>query len=152
MCVPYPLETQQTVFARINFLLGLGILILIAFYFAGIYLLVLPLSILAPGWVGPAIGLAILTAVGVTVQLLSMAMSNLRGIALFENGARPGVLAVLGQALLGIGHIGTVYAASSMLPAGEPIARSWLLILATAYIAGIALSIYEWRQRTRVHT
>ena len=70
-------------FARINFLLGLGLLIQITFYFAGVYLLILPLSAVAPDWVKPAAGIAILAAVGVTVQLLSMAMSNLRGIALY---------------------------------------------------------------------
>ena len=73
----------SNLFARINFLLGLGLLIQITFYFAGVYLLISPLSALAPDWVKPAAGIAILAAAGVTVQLLSMAMSNLHGIALY---------------------------------------------------------------------
>jgi hypothetical protein len=71
------------VLARINFLLGLGLLILIAFYYAGVYLLIPPVSAIAPGWVKPVAGIALLAAVGITVQLLSMAMSrNAWGCAL----------------------------------------------------------------------
>ena len=111
------------VFARINFLFSLGLLILIAFYFAGVYLLVLPLSAGAPGWVKPAAGVAVLAAVGLTVQLLSMAMSSLRGIALYAKGERPGRLAFISQAAMIAGHIGTLYAAS-VVPQGIPEAAS----------------------------
>ncbi|MBI3529498.1 MAG: hypothetical protein HY067_16220 [Betaproteobacteria bacterium] len=139
-------------FARINFLLGLGLLIQITFYFAGVYLLILPLSAVAPDWVKPTAGFAILAAVGVTVQLLSMAMSNLRGIALYAKGERPGRLAFTSQAAMIFGHVGTIYAASGLLIRGEPIADVRLLIIATLYFAGAALAIHEWRQRklTRV--
>jgi hypothetical protein len=139
-------------FARINFLLGLGLLILITFYFAGVYLLVLPLSAVAPDWVKPAAGIAILAAVGVTVQLLSMAMSNLRGIALYGKGERPGMLAVTSQVAMIFGHIGTIYAASGLLIRGEPIADVRLLIIAALYFAGTALAINEWRQRKPART
>lgn len=139
-------------FARINFLLGLGLLILITFYFAGVYLLVLPLSAVAPDWVKPAAGIAILAAVGVTVQLLSMAMSNLRGIALYGKGERPGMLAFTSQAAMIFGHIGTIYAASGLLIDGEPIADMQLLIIAALYFAGTALAIHEWRQRKPART
>ena len=138
--------------ARINFLLGLGLLIQITFYFAGVYLLVLPLSAVAPNWVKPASGIAILAAVGVTVQLLSMAMSNLRGIALYGKGERPGTLAFTSQAAMIFGHIGTIYAASGLLIRGEPIADVRLLIIAALYFAGAALAIQEWRQRKPART
>ena len=134
-------------FARINFLLGLGLLIQITFYFAGVYLLILPLSAVAPDWVKPAAGVAILAAAGVTVQLLSMAMSNLRGIALYGKGERPGMLALTSQAAMIFGHVGTIYAASGLLIRGEPIADGRLLIIAALYFAGAALAIHEWRQR-----
>ncbi len=134
-------------FARINFLLGLGLLIQITFYFAGVYLLILPLSAVAPNWVKPAAGIAILAAVGVTVQLLSMAMSNLHGIALYGKGERPGMLAFTSQTILILGHIGTIYAATGLLVRGEPIANLRLLIVAALYIAGVALAVHEWRQR-----
>jgi hypothetical protein len=135
------------VFARINFLLGLGLLIQITFYFAGVYLLILPLSAVAPDWVKPAAGIAILAAAGVTVQLLSMAMSTLRGIALYGKGERPGMLAFTSQAAIIFGHVGTIYAATGLLIRGEPIANGRLLIIAALYFAGVALAIHEWRQR-----
>ena len=134
-------------FARINFLLGLGLLIQITFYFAGVYLLILPLSAVAPDWVKPAAGIAILAAAGVTVQLLSMAMGNLRGIALYGKGERPGMLAFTSQAAIIFGHVGTIYAATGLLIRGEPIAEARLLIVAALYFAGVALAIHEWRQR-----
>lgn len=134
-------------FARINFLLGLGLLIQITFYFAGVYLLILPLSAVAPDWVKPAAGIAILAAAGVTVQLLSMAMSALRGIALYGKGERPGMLAFTSQAAIIFGHVGTIYAATGLLIRGEPIADGRLLIIAALYFAGVALAIHEWRQR-----
>ena len=134
-------------FARINFLLGLGLLIQITFYFAGVYLLILPLSAFAPDWVKPAAGLAILAAAGVTVQLLSMAMSNLRGIALFAKGERPGMLTFISQTAMIFGHIASIYVASGLLIRGEPIANVRLLIIAALYLAGAALAIHEWRQR-----
>jgi len=135
------------VFARINFLLGLGLLILIAFYFGVVYLLVLPLSVGAPHWVKPAAGLAVLAAAGITVQLLSMAMSSLRGIALYGKGERPGLPAFLSQAAIIAGHIGTIYAAGGLLLEGKPVANTPLLIIAMLYSVGVALAIHEWRQR-----
>ena len=134
-------------FARINFLLGLGLLIQISFYFAGLYLLVLPLSAIAPNWVKPAAGMTILAAVGVTVQLLSMAMSGLRGVALYAKGEHAGMLSFTSQATMILGHLGTIYAASGLLIRGEPIAEVRLLIVAALYFAGTALALLELRQR-----
>ena len=139
-------------FARINFLLGLGLLIQITFYFAGVYLLIPPLSAVAPDWVKPAAGIAILVAAGVTVQLLSMVMSNLRGIALYGKGERPGMLVFISQAAMIFGHIVMIYAASGLLIRGEPIADVQLLIIAALYVAGAALAILEWRQRKFART
>ena len=130
-----------------NFLLGLGLLILIVFYFAGVYLIYLPLSAVAPGWAGPAAGIAVLAAAGVTVQLLSMAMSDLRGIALYNKSERAGVLAYSSQAVIVLGHIGTVYAAKGLIFDGVPVADTSLLIIAALYSTGAALALQEWRQR-----
>lgn len=134
-------------FARINFLLGLGLLIQITFYFAGVYLIVLPLSAIAPSLVKPAAGIAILAAVGVTVQLLSMAMSNFRGVAFYAKGERPGAMVYVSQAAMLCGHITAIWAASSLLKAGEPVSEIKLLVIAAIYVAGVALGIQEWRQR-----
>ena len=147
MCVPVVTEHHPNVFARINFLLGLGLLIQITFYFAGVYLLILPLSAIAPDWVKPVAGVAILAAMGITVQLLSMAMGNLQGIALYAKGDRPGMLALISHAAMILGHIGTIYAASGLLIDGQPIANVQLLIIAALYFAGAALAMHEWRQR-----
>ena len=134
-------------FSRINFLLGLGLLIQIVFYFAGTYLIVLPLSAIAPNWVTPAAGMAILAAVGITVQLLSMAMSELRGVALYAKGERPGLLVFVSQATFIAGHAGFVFAATGLLSRGEPVSQTKLLIIAALYAAGTALAILDWRQR-----
>jgi predicted exporter len=130
-----------------NFLLGLGLLILIVFYFAGAYLIYLPLSAVAPNWAGPAAGIAVLAAAGVTVQLLSMAMSELRGIALYNKSERAGVLAYSSQAVIVLGHIGTIYAAKGLVFDGVPVAGTTLLIIAALYFTGVALALHEWRQR-----
>jgi hypothetical protein len=140
------------VFSRINFLLGLGLLIQISFYFAGVYLLIAPLSAIAPGWVKPVGGIAVLAAAGVTVQLLSMAMSSFRGIALYEGGERAGPLAFTSQALILIGHIGSIYVATGLLLRGEPVGDARLLIIGALYFAGTALALHEWRQRKLART
>jgi hypothetical protein len=135
------------VFARINFLLGLGLLILMTFYFVGVYLLIPPLSAVAPQWVKPVAGMAILAAVGVTVQLLSMAMSGLRGIALYNQGERPGAPAYLSQAILILGHLAALYSARGLLAEGRPVADIPLLVVALLYLTGGVLAIHDWRQR-----
>lgn len=134
-------------FARINFLLGLGLLIQIAFYFAGVYLLVRPLSAFAPALVTPAAGIAILAAVGVTVQLLSTAMSDLRGVALYAKGERAGMLVYLSQAAMLAGHVGAVYFGTGLLVRGEPLTPLQLLMVAVCYLAGSALGVFELRRR-----
>ena len=149
---PVVVECPPSVFARINFLLGLGLLIQITFYFAGVYLLVLPLSAFAPGLVKPVAGLAILAAVGVTVQLLSMAMSSLRGIALYAKGERPRIATFVSQAAMLLGHICATFAASGLIVSGEPIAETKLLLIAILYAAGVAMGIHEWKQRKFART
>ena len=112
----------------------------------------LPLSAIAPDLVKPAAGIAILAAVGVTVQLLSMAMGNLRGVALYAKGERPGTIAFTSQAAMIFGHVGTIYTASGLLVRGEPIADAQLLIIAALYFTGTALAIHEWRRRRVART
>ena len=141
------MELHQNVFARINFLLGLGLLILIAFYYAGAYLLSVPLSASAPEWVRPGAGVAILAAMGITVQLLSVAMGSLRGVALYTQGERAGMRAYLSQSAIVLGHIGTIYFATRLILDGIPVADAQLLCVAALYVAGVALAVHEWRQR-----
>lgn len=133
--------------SRINFMLGLGLLILIAFYFAGTYLVIRPLAGVAPAWVDPVAGAILLAACALTVQLLSMTMSNLRGIALYENSERPGVLAFASQAAIVFGHIALIYAAIGLRDGERPLGELQLLIVAALYLAGAAIAVYEWRQR-----
>jgi hypothetical protein len=143
---------QNHLFARINFLLGLGLLIQIVFYFAGTYLIVLPVSAVAPGWAAPAAGAAVLVAVGVTVQLLSMAMSELRGVALYAQGEHPGTLVFISQAAMILGHVALVWAAGALLLRGEPVSQTTLLYIAALYVAGAAAGIRDWRQRKLART
>jgi hypothetical protein len=133
--------------ARMNFMLGLGLLSLIAFYFAGTYLVIRPLASMAPGWTNPATGIILLAACALTVQFLSMIMTNLRGIALYENGERPGALALASQAVIVLGHIVLLYAAVGLLRGERSIGELQLLVVAALYLTGAAIAVYEWRQR-----
>jgi hypothetical protein len=138
--------------ARINFLLGLGLLIQITLYFAFVYLLIPPLTAVAPDWVKPAAGIAVLAGVGATVQLLSMAMSSLRGVALYGKGERTGVLVFISQGAMIFGHIGTIYAGGDLIIRGEPVTDTQLLVIAALYLAGGVLGIHESRQRKLART
>jgi hypothetical protein len=140
---------QSRMLARINFLLGTGLLILSVFYFAGSYLIVRPLAHFAPEWGRSIAGIAVLAACGFTVQLLSMVMSDLRGIALYGEGERPGALSRLSQAAMVCGHAGMVCTVIGLLLRGEPVSDVRLLIVAALYFTGTALAVVEWRQRKR---
>ncbi len=122
-------------------------MLLIAFYLAGTYLVLLPLSMVAPGWVKPLAGLLILASVGITVQLLSMAMSNLRGIALYRAGERAGLATYASQAVLLLGHLGSFYFASGLLREGTPVPALSLLLMGGLYLVGVTIAIGEWRGR-----
>ena len=130
-----------------NFLLGLGLLILLAFYAAGAYLLLPLLEMSAPAWVKPAGGIAVLAAVALTVQLLSVAMGSLRGIALYKAGEHAGPLAYLGQGALILGHAVALYAAQTWFADGLPPAPTRLLCIVALYAGGAGLAYLEWRSR-----
>ena len=137
-------------FPRINFLLALGLLTLTTFYFLVVFLLVPTFTAFAPQWVKPVVGIAVLAAAGLTVQLLSMAMSGLRGVALYGHDERPGFTAYLSQTILILGHLVAAYSARGLLIEGAPIAATQLLVIALLYLAGAVLAIHEWRQRKAV--
>ncbi len=134
-------------FTRINFLLGLGVLVVIGFYFVGNYLVVLPLSSIAPNWVKPIAGLAVLVSLGLTVQILSMAMSGMSGVASYTETNGPGALGLTSQATIVCAHAGLGYLAVAFFSAGRPVTELKLLVVAALYFAGIAIAIQEWRQR-----
>jgi len=134
-------------FARINFLLGLGLLILLAFYFATAYMLMPALSAVAPGWTKAAAGLAILAAVGLTVQLLSsVALTSLRGVALYEKGEKPSLSAYASQAIMLFSHIALICTVGALFY-GKPVDQGQLVAIAAAYLAGTGLAIHDRRQR-----
>jgi hypothetical protein len=132
---------------RINFLLGVGILIGILFYFGGAYLVVLPLSSIAPEWVKPAVGVAVLVSLGLTVQILSMVMSGMAGVASYPDMEGRGALALASQAAIVCGHAGLGYSAVRFFGSEQPVTERSLIVVAALYLAGIALAIQEWRQR-----
>jgi len=134
-------------FTRINFLLGFGLLVVIGFYFVGNYLVVLPLSYIAPNWVKPIAGLAVLVSLGLTVQILSMAVSGMEGVASYTETDGPGALALTSQAAIVCGHAGLGYIAVAFFTGGKPVTELKLLVVAALYVAGIAIAIQEWRQR-----
>lgn len=133
-------------FARINFLLGFGVLVLLTFYFAAAYLLIPALSAIAPEWAKPAAGVAILAAVGLTVQLLSTALTGLRGIALYKKGEKPSLSAYASQAIMLLSHAAVACALGSLLY-GKPVGDAQLIAIAAAYLVGTGLAIHEWRRR-----
>jgi hypothetical protein len=137
----------MTMLTRLNFLLGAGLLVLLAFYFAFSYVVLGPLSSVAPGWVRPVAGAAVLISVGLTVQILSMVMNGLAGVASYERG--PGPLALASQAALACGHGALGFAAAGWLKQGVPPADAGLLLVALLYAVGVALGVLEWRRRDR---
>jgi len=132
---------------RINFLLGFALLVAIGFYFAGSYLVVLPLASIAPNWVKPVAGLAILVSLGLTVQIVSMAVGGLSGVASYADTEGPGALALTSQAAILCGHAGLGYVAVALYTADKSVTELQLLVVAALYVAGIAIAIQEWRAR-----
>jgi len=134
-------------FTRINFLLGFGLLVAIGFYFAGNYLVVWPLSHIAPNLVKPVAGVVILASLALTVQILSTVMSNMMGVATYTDNNRAGALAFSSQTAIVCGHAGLGYIAVAFFYEGLPVTEEQLLVVAALYLAGIAIAIQEWRKR-----
>lgn len=132
---------------RINFLLGLGLSTVIALYFVGTYLVLLPLSVVAPDWVKPAAGIALLVSAGILVQILSTVTSGMAGVATYPDAGGPGALAIASQTAILCGHFGLVYRAAEFFTSQKPVTDPALLVIATVYLAGIAIAIQDWRQR-----
>jgi len=132
---------------RINFLLGFALLVAIGFYFAGSYLVVLPLSSIAPNWAKPIAGLAVLVSLALTVQILSMVVSGMMGVASYTDTDGPGALALTSQAAIVCGHAGLGYIAVAFFSGRKSVTELQLLVVASLYVAGIAIAIQEWRQR-----
>lgn len=132
-------------FTRVNFLLGFGFLVMLGFYFVFSYVLILPLAAFAQGWVKPVAGVAVLASVGFTVQILSIAMSKLAGVASYKQG--PDALAIASQAALVCGHGAMGYATAVWFGGGSPPALSGLALIAALYATGVGLGVVEWRQR-----
>ncbi len=134
-------------FTRINFLLGFGVLVAIGFYFAGNYLLVLPLSIIAPNWVKPIAGVAVLISLALMVQILSTVMDRMMGVASYTDTDGPGALALTSQTAIVCGHAGLAYIALDFFSKEKPVTELQLLLVAVLYMAGIAIAIQEWHRR-----
>ena len=134
-------------FTRINFLLGFGLLVAIGFYFAGNYLLVLPLSSIAPNWVKPIAGVAVLVSLALTVQILSAVMNGMMGVASYTATDGPGALALISQTAIICGHAGLGYIAVAYFSREKPVTEPQLLAVVALYVVGIAIAIQEWRQR-----
>lgn len=138
--VPAPL-----MLIRINYLLGFGLLVVLLFYFGVTYLVIAPVSAIAPGWVKPVAGAAILIASGLTVQILSMAMSAMAGVATYPQG--PNAMAIASQAAIVCGHGALGYAAATWAGGGPMPSEAGLALVGGLYAAGVALGLLEWRQR-----
>jgi hypothetical protein len=132
---------------RINFLLGVGLLTAISFYFVGSYLIAWPLSHIAPTWVKPIAGVAVLASLALTVQILSMVMSNMMGVASYTDTDRAGTLAFASQTAIVCGHAGLGYMAVGFISEERPVTEPQLLVVAALYVGGISIAIQEWRQR-----
>ena len=134
-------------FSRINFLLGVGLLAAIGFYFTGNYLIVWPLSHVAPDWVKPIAGVAVLASLALTVQILSKVVTNMMGVASYTDDDRAGALALTSQTAIVCGHAGLGYMAVAFFSEERPVTEAQLLVVAALYVAGVAIAIQEWRQR-----
>ena len=136
-------------FTRINFLLGFGVLVAIGFYFAGNYLIVWPLSQIAPNWVKPVAGVLILASLALTVQILSMVMSNMMGVASYTDGYGAGALAFTSQTALVCGNAGLGYIVFAFFYEGRPVTEQQFIVVAALNLAGIAFAVVEWRRRNK---
>ena len=134
-------------FSRMNFLLGVGLLAAIGFYFAGNYLIVWPLSHVAPNWVKPIAGVAILASLALTVQILSTVVTSMMGVASYTDDERAGALALTSQTAIVCGHAGLGYMTVAFFSEERPVTELQLLVVAALYVSGIAIAIQEWRQR-----
>ena len=132
---------------RMNFLLAFGLLVAIGFYFAGNYLIVWPLSHIAPTWIKPVAGVVVLASLALTVQILSSVMNGMMGVASYTDTDGFGALAVTSQAAIVCGHAGLGYIAADFFSREKPVTELQLLAVAALYLAGIAIAIQEWRQR-----
>jgi glucan phosphoethanolaminetransferase (alkaline phosphatase superfamily) len=134
-------------FTRINFLLGFGVLVAIGFYFAGNYLVVLPLSIIAPNWVKPIAGVTVLISLALTVHILSSVMNGMMGVASYTDSDRAGAFALTSQVAIVCGHASLAYLAMAYFSREKQVTELQLLVVAALYAAGIAIAIQEWRRR-----
>lgn len=132
-------------FTRINFLLGFGLLTAVAFYFIGNYLVVRPLSAIAPGWVRPVAGIFILAALGLTVQILSMVQSGMNRIA--DPATVGPTVTAFSQAAITCGHAALAYALYGFLTGAQPVADPELAVAAALYLAGVAIAVQSWRKK-----
>ncbi len=133
---------------RINFLLGFGFLVMLLFYFGFTYLVIAPVAAFAPGWAGIVAGAAVLISVGLTVQILSMAMSGMAGVATYPDG--PNAMAIASHAAIVCGHGALGFAASNWFGGGPPPADLGLLLIVALYASGVTMAVVEWRQRRAV--
>lgn len=132
---------------RLNFLLGLGLLILIVFYLVGTYIVVGPLSQLAPDWARFAAGAVVLIAVGLTVQFLANTMSSMSGVASYGAEARPGPASFMSQAALVLGHLGMLAMLYGLLANDRPAPIVEIGVIAALYLTGVVIAVGEWRRR-----
>ncbi|MEQ1882388.1 MAG: hypothetical protein ABL878_15620 [Burkholderiales bacterium] len=132
---------------RLNFLLGLGFLIVIGFYFVGRYAIVFPLSLLIPSWTRPVAGLAVLLGLGLTVQLLAISMGKYAGVASYPPGQAMGSFSIASQIALACGHAGLIYAGLNIIEDRYAVSELQLFTVAALYGAGVLIAIQEWRQR-----
>lgn len=130
---------------RVNFLLGFGLLVMLLFYFGFTYLVIGPLSAIAPGWARVAGGAAVLLSVGLTVQILSMAMGGMKGVATYPDG--PNAMAIASQAAIVAGHGALGFAGASWIDAGLPPGDAGLLLVVALYATGVSIAVLEWRHR-----
>lgn len=138
--------------ARINFLAGFGMLVLAAFYYVGVYLILTPISRVAPGWGSFLAGALVLIAMGITVQSLASAISGFAGVARYVAGRSSAPLFFSSQVVLICAHALTIYAVAGLVSDYPPASTVQLLITVALYVAGVALSLYEWKQRTSLST
>lgn len=130
---------------RINYLLGFGLLVALLFYFGVSYLVIVPVSEIAPGWVRPIAGAAVLIASGLTVQILSMVMSSMAGVATYPQG--PSAMAMAGHAAIVCGHGALGYALATWAGGGPAPSDPGLALTGALYAGGVAIGFLEWRQR-----
>jgi hypothetical protein len=139
--------THQTVIARINFLLATALVLAMAMYLVGRYVVVAPLSWIEPQWASIAAAIWLLVSLMLGVSFLANIQTRLSTFppGVVQNIGMPGLI---GQALILAGHLLIALAAYRWFSGTLTLNLLVVLLPAIVYALGVAIVLFDLRRRT----